>query len=268
MSKKHDSGKTRTVNTIAKNRGEDAEAQEMDVSDYMDRIADWAEKNAGRLVAGFLAFSVLVVGVWGFNAFKARALNEAANSAGLLNRKIEMLEKAISKAPAEVSAEFSTNKSNEIEKLNASMTELLNTYPSKSVTDFTTVKWASFLIGEKQEDKALEILSKAKPSGSRELSASILMLKASVLANQEKVDEAIKTYDEVLADSGWSLFHAEALIQKGVLQSSKGETDAAMESFGRAKGKAEDSSFSRDASKYWRFLKIQKSQNSASGSEG
>ena len=240
----------------------------MDVSDYMDKIADWAEENAGRLVVGFLAFSVLVVGIWGFNAFKARSLNEAANSAGLVNRKIEMLEKAISKAPKEVSDEFKTNKTNEIEKLNSSVTELIETYPSKSVTDFTTVKWASFLIGEEQQGKALVILNKAKPLGSRELSASILMLKASVLANQEKVDEAIKTYDEVLADNGWSLFHAEALIQKGVLQSSKGDTDAAMESFGRAKGKAADSSFSRDASKYWRFLKIQKSQNGAAGSEG
>lgn len=263
MSKKH-----QTVNTIAKSKKESSEEQEMDVSDYMDKIAEWSEKNAGRLVAGFLAFSVLVVGFWGFNAFKARSLNKAANSAGLVNRKIDMLEKAISKAPDQVSDEFKTNKTNEIGKLNSSVSELIVSYPSESVTDFTTVKWAAFLIGEKQEDKALDILNKAKPAGSRELSASILMLKASVLANKESVDEAIKVYDQVLAEDSWSLFHAEALIQKGVLQSSKGETDAAMESFDRAKGKAVDSSFSRDASKYLRFLKIQKSQNGAAGAEG
>jgi len=265
MSKKHDTGKTRTVNTIAKNRKEQAEEQDLDVSDYMDKIADWSEKNAGRLVAGFLAFSVLIVGVWGFGAFKERSLNEAANSAGLVNRKIELLEKAISKSQRKDSAEFKASKAAEIEKLDASVSKLLSEHPGASVTDFTAVKWASFLIEEEKSEDALNVLNKAQPSSGRELSASILMLKASVLANQKKTIEAIKVYDEVLAKDGWSLFHAEALIQKGVLQSAQGETDAAMESFGRAKGKAVDSSFSRDASKYWRLLKIQKTKG---GSEG
>jgi|GEM_PF-2276476 len=263
MSKKHETSKTRTVNTIAKGRGGSSEEPEMDVADYMERIADWAEKNAGRLITGFLVFSVVVVGAWGFSAFKSRAMNESANSAGLVNRKIDMLEKAISKTSEEnqKNTEFIANKKAEIQNLSSAVSELLENHPGKSVTDFTAVKWASFLIGEEKHNEALAILNKATPSESRELSASVLMMKASVLANQKKVDEAIKAYDEVLANDGWSLFHAEALIQKGVLQSSKGETEAAIETFGKAKGKAADTSFSRDASKYWRYLKIQKSQS-------
>lgn len=233
--------------------------QEVDVADYMDRLADWAEKNAGKLVAGFLAFSVVVVAIWAVSAYQDRALNQAANTAGLVNRKIDLLEKAMLKVEDKTTADFKTKKNAEIGKINASVLDLIAKHSDRSVTDFTAVKWASFLVKEEQKGKALELLNQTKPSSARELSASLLMLKASLLAEDNKVDEAVKIFDEILADAKWSLFHSEALIQKGALLSSQGKLDAAMESFEKAKDKGKDSGFSKDASKYLRLLKVKKS---------
>jgi biopolymer transport protein ExbB/TolQ len=158
--------------------------EEIDVADYMEKLAAWAEKNAGKLVAGFLAFSVVVVAIWAVSAYKDRALNQAANSAGLVNRKIDLLEKAMLKVEDKDSAEFKQNKEAEIEKINTSVLDLIASHSDRSVTDFTTVKWASFLVKEEKQDKALEVLNSAKPTSTRKLSASILILKASLFKRE------------------------------------------------------------------------------------
>ena len=106
------------------------EEQELTVIDYMGKISNWAEKNASSLIVGFLAFSVVVVAAWGFSAFQARSLNKAANAAGLLNRKIDLLERAIAKTLEKdrEAEDFKKNKASEIEKITTSVSELLKTH--------------------------------------------------------------------------------------------------------------------------------------------
>ncbi len=247
---------------------ERAEEENLDVVDYLDRFANWTEKHAKNIVVGFLGFTLLVVAFWAVSAMKTRALNVAAADTGVVNRRIDLLEKAINETKDKEAAEFKKNKEAEVAKIHTEALDVVSKHVDKSVTDFTAVRWASFLVGEDKNDMALEVLSKSNPSGDRELSAAGLFLKASIFSKQGKSDEAIALYDKVLADAKWEVFHAEAMIQKGTLLNSKGKVDEAIALFDQAKNLKKDSGFSKDAAKYQRLLQLKKNHPEIFKTEG
>ncbi len=242
--------------------------QKLDVTDYLDRFANWTEKHSKNIVVGFLVFTLLVVGFWGISAMKTRSLNVAAKETGVVNRRVDLLEKAITETTDKSTEAFKKAKETEINKIQQDAVAVIEKHSGTSVADFTAVRWASYLVKEEKEDMALEVLTKANPSPKRELSAAVLFLKAQILIKKEKADEALKAYDEVLSKSAWGLFHAEALIQKGALLEEAGKTDEAIAAFSKAESMNEDSAFAKDASKYKRLLELKKNHPELFKTEG
>ncbi len=241
-------------NSLKKDRAE----PKKDIVDYLDSFSMWIEKYAKNIVIFFLGFTFVIVSFWGVSAMKSRALNKAAHEVGIVNRRIDLLEKAISQVKDNESKEFKKNKEAEIIKIHDEVLSLLSKHFDKSVSDFTAVRWASYLLSEEKIDQALKVLNKLNPQGERELSATGLFLKASIISKQGNIEEAIIDYDRILNESKWEVFHAEALIQKGSLLQSKGQVDEAITLFNQAKNLKKDSEFSKDATKYQRLLELKK----------
>lgn len=234
------------------------EEEVLDVADYLDKFAEWTEVNAKKIMAGFAVFTLAVAAFWGVSAVQEKALSTAAHETGVVNRKIDLLEKAISEATNKETSEFKTSKDAEITKIHAEALEVISEHSNKAVTDFTIIRWASFLVTEEKQTMALEVLEKAKPSGSRELSATGLFLKAAIVSKQGKLEDSIAAYDTILAESNWKLFHGEALVQKGALLQASGKVDEAITLFDQAKKMNKDSSVAKDAAKYKRLLQLKK----------
>ncbi len=242
-------------NNLKKNRTEESK---VDMLDYLDKFSQWIEHHAKNIVVIFLGFTLLIVSFWGVSAMKSRALNVVAKEAGIVNRRIDLLEKAISKVKDKESKEFKTNKEAEVLKIHGEVLSLLSKYFDKSVSDFTAVRWAAYLVSEEKTGLALEALNKLNPEGERELSAASLFLKASILSKQGNIESAILDYDKILNEPRWKVFHGEALIQKGSLLQSRGQVDEAIALFNQAKNLKKKSDFSKDAVKYQRLLQLKK----------
>jgi len=244
------------------------EEEVLDVVDYLDRFANWTEKHAKTMILGFLGFTFLVAAFWGVSAMKTRALNVAAQETGVVNRRVDLLEKAISDTTDKTTAEFKAAKETELGKIQKEAMLVVEKHSSKAVADFTAVRWAAYLVKQDKEDMALEVLNKAKPSGDRELSAASLFLKGSILSKKGQKEDAMASYDKVLSEKSWNLFHAEAYIQKGALLQEAGKTDEAIQAFDQARSLNKDSAFAKDAAKYKRLLELKKNHPEIFKSEG
>ncbi len=245
-----------------------AQEEHLDVADYIDKFAVWTEAHAKKIMMVFGAFTLAVVAFWAVSMMQEKALNVAAHDTGVVNRKIELLEKAIADSKDKESAEFKANKESEILKIHKEAMGVVSKYSDRAVADFTITKWASFLIAEKKEDMALEILSESKPDGSRELSVTTLFLKASMASKKGDRTAAIESYDQVLKEPKWALFHGEALIQKASLLQAGGKIDEAILLFDQAKNMNKESSVSKEAAKYKRLLQLKKNHPEIFKTEG
>lgn len=244
------------------------EEEVLDVVDYLDRFANWTEKHAKNIVVGFFAFTLLIAAFWGVSAMKTRALNVAAQETGVVNRRVDLLEKAISDTTDKTTEVFKAAKETELNKIQKDAMAVIEKHADKSVADFTAVRWASYLVAEDKIDMALEVLSKTKPSAERELSATGLFLKGSILSKKGEKTQAMALYDQIVGEKAWELFHAEAYIQKGALLQAEGKTDEAIQAFDKAKSLNKDSAFAKDAAKYKRLLELKKNHPEIFKTEG
>lgn len=230
-----------------------------DFLEQMDHFAHWMEKHSKTLMMVFLGFAFVVAAFWSYSAMQNRSLNKAANAAGLLNRKIDLLEKAIANTKEKENPEYKKNLESEVSKLQDEVKKLNNSYPLAATTMFTTVRWASFLDQEqKQPEKALEALSLNQVNSNQELAATLLLLKASLLQKSNEEAKAITVYNDILSNEAWSVFHSEALIKKALLLDKEGKRDEAISLLTKARDKASGSNFSKDAEKYLRLLEVKK----------
>lgn len=232
--------------------------EKQDFLDYADKLSLWADKNAKKIVVAFLAIAVILVGFWSVSAVKNRQIQKATQAAGLNNRKIDLLEKAIANTKDKEAQKFLENKNAEVEKVNSSIDELIKNFPQATATDYTVVRWAGFLSSEDLKEKALYFINKLQPSSSKPLSANVLILKGSLLVDLDKNEEALKVYDEVINTKAWDIFHTEAYINKALILKKDGKIEEATEILNHAKKEAKDSSAEGDIDKYLRLIKLNK----------
>jgi predicted negative regulator of RcsB-dependent stress response len=235
--------------------------EQMDAVDYMDKIGDWVEKNSKIFIVGFAALVLGVGAFWSYSLYESQQIQSAAKMSGMITRKIELLERAIEDAKNPDSEEFKNNLQTEIKDIQNRVSELSAKYPSKSLTDLALIKVSGFLESRDQIEESLKILEMAKVAPQRKLSGVLLLLKAKVLHRLNKDAEALAVYDKVVSEENWKSFHAEALIQKALLNKKAGDFEAAENNLEKAKALNESGAFFEDAEKYLRLIQYKKNQS-------
>ncbi len=249
---------------MAKNKTPLKGEQKRDITEIAEQATSWIEKKSKLLVIGFIAITLVLVSSWAVSSINKKNAEKVAKASGIVNRKIELLQKSIAESePKDTDAQdkkdqFASRKTEEMNKITDDLKSLIDTYPSKITTSFTTVKWAKFLMDNEQEEKALEVLSLLSPNKSAEFSAIPVLMKAGILAKNEKTDEALNIYNEVISVNSWSLFKNEALIQKASILQGKGEVEEAIKTLSSVEDTNEDSQFVSDSKKYIRLLRLSK----------
>lgn len=239
-----------------------------DFTEYMDEFGNWVEQNSKSFVIGFSVF-VLAIGVyWSYSLYKNHKAKNVAKSSGLITKRITMLDEAVNSAKNPEAESFKENLKNEISKIDAQVDELISTYPAESLTDLTLINWAGFLDKQEQTQKALDLLNKAKPAADRKLSALVEVMKGKLYLKTKDPKKALSSFELVLKKDQWKTFHAEALIQKALIEKESGDMAAAKESLERAQALTDSGAFSEDAKKYLRLIKVQSIKSSAQNKAG
>ena len=234
--------------------------EQMDAVDYMDKIGDWVEKNSKIFIVGFVALVLGVGAFWSYSLYESQQIQSTAKMSGIITRKVTLLEQAIRDAKNPDGEEFKKNLAAEIEDIQKRTSELASKYPSKSLTDLSLIKVSGFLDSQDKSEESLKTLELAKVSPQRKLSGVLLLLKGKVLHKLGKDTEALTTFDEVLAEDNWTSFHAEALIQKALLNKKAGNFEAAETDLQKAKSLNDSGAFFEDADKYLRLIQYEKSK--------
>ena len=238
--------------------------KQMDAVDYMDRIGDWVEKNSKIFVIVFVTLVIGLGAFWSYSLYESQQIQSVAKISGIITRKVELLEQAIKNAKNPKSDDFKDNLSNEIQDLKSRISELALKYPSKSLTDLALIRFSGFLESQNKSDESLKILELAKTSPKRKLSGVLLLLKAKIFHETGSDKEALATYDRILAEENWKSFHAEALIQKALLNKQAGDFESAETNLKKAKTLNDSGAFFEDAEKYLRLIQYKKNQSNSS----
>ena len=239
-----------------------------DATEYMDQLGDWVEKNSKSFVIGFSVF-VLVIGVyWSYSLYKNHKAKNVAKSSGIITKRITMLDEAVNSAKNPEAEAFKENLNKEISKIDTQVEELITTYPAESLTDLTLINWAGFLDKQGQTQKALDLLNKTKPAAERKLSALVELMRGKLYIKTKDPKKALEVFESVLKKDQWKTFHAEALIQKALIEKESGDMAAAKESLERAQALTDSGAFSEDAKKYLRLIKIQNIKTSSQNKAG
>lgn len=246
----------------------ESNANKKDFTEYMDQLGNWVERNSKSFVVFFSVF-VLAVGVyWSYSLYKSHKIKNVAKTSGLISKKITLLEEAVNSAKDPEAESFKENLSQEISKIDAEVEALIATYPAESLTDLTLINWAGFLDKQGQTDKALDLLNKSKPAPERKLSALLEIMKAKLYLKTKDQKKALSVFESVLGQEEWKTFHAEALIQKALIEKENGDLVAAKESLERAQALTDSGGFNEDAKKYLRLIKIQSIKSSVQNKAG
>ncbi len=102
--------------------------------------------------------------------------------------------------------------------------------------------------------KAEAALNKVKPSDKGLLPALVTMELGNVRADLGKCDEALQSWNQVIAIKDVEFLHAQAHINKGLCLQKIGKRDLAKESFAAAKSTDPQGEAGRNADKYLRLL--------------
>ncbi len=240
----------------------------MDAVDYMEKASNWIDKNSKIFILAFFALVIGIGAFWSYSLFNSQKTKSVAKLSGIITRRVDLLQTAIEKAKDPESPEYKEKLNAEITDLNSKVKELMTKFPSESLTDLTLIRMAGFLESQDQKTKALELLKSAKPSTDRKLSGVLLLLKARLLNEEGSNDKALDTYNEVINSDNWRSFHAEALIQRALLQKNSGDFESAEMSLEKAKTLNKTGAFYDDADKYLRLIMYEKSTKDLSGSNG
>lgn len=126
---------------------------------------------------------------------------------------------------------------------------------------------STFLIQQKQYSLALDILSipTYQPASGDLLAGFRLMHAGLAELENNKADEALKNYDNVLKSKDLSYFHSEALLKSGVAYELKGDLARAREAYEKLSRDFPNSEASNTGQQYKRLLDLKAPQKSAEG---
>jgi len=254
---------------------EDLKGPDMFVS-FSDRLFSWIENNiraivAGLSLAGMVAVSFVGYGYWteGQERKAAEALFKPETE--LRETESKLREAQAAKMQALIAGKDKAPKIDEPQAADygkdyapkvAKITEAIKSHAGTKAALISSLNLANFLIQQKQFPVALEVLEapKYRPSGNDLLAGFWHMHRGLAYLENQKADEAIKEYKEVLDAKSLKSFHAEAWLKTGVAYELKGDATKARETYEKVSRDFKDTEASNTASQYLRLLDLKPQQ--------
>lgn len=207
-----------------------------------EKVFKWVEKHSRLMIfaaAGVLAASLLWVG-YGF--WQTRQETRAAEALYPSQHEIKQL----------------VEKNGDVAVAIEALKSAMKAHASAKATLISGLEVSQALLKQKKFDAALQILEipTYRPAKDDVLFALAYMHKGLVLAENNKFDDAIKSYELVVAADQLKSFHAEALVKIGLMQEAKGEVDKARLSYERVGREFPNTEAAISAGQYLRLLGI------------
>ena len=223
--------------------------------DYMKII----ENNLKTIVVVFVAFVVGGAAV-AFVANNNKSKEKQAQESYYLVEKSFYELKAKKETPPNPTAKVEPV---DFTKSKQDFEKIISTYPKSIAAQMSALNLASILIDENKSTEALNVLKNVETKSSSMVSYLVQQQIGLLLADQDKCQEAIDTWEKVIKSSEASFLHAELQLQQALCysklnNSQKAEAILMNLSNQSANPEMGDATTAKEAEKYLRLLQFKK----------
>lgn len=244
-----------------------------------ERIFAWIEDHAQTVGLAVALAIVLSLGWVGYSYVRSLGEAKAANALAAPEAELKKAETKVRDERAKKMADLASGKDKakkmpDPEQVRPTdfakdyrgavdkVKEAIRAYADSKAAIVSALNLSYFLTQQKQFGEALDVLRlpNRKPSASDVLGGFQLMHQGLLLVENEKYDDAIKIYDDVLASKTLASFHPEALLKLGLAHELKGETEKARQTYEKLAREFPQSEASTSAQQYLRLLDLKGKQ--------
>ncbi len=244
---------------------------------FSEKMFHWIERNAKAILAVVSLAAVVALGYTAYGYYSASQERKAAEA--LFKPEVELRDtdtklresrakkmqdmaigkdKTIKVADVDKPADYEKEYSATVAKL----TEAIRAHAHTKAAMVSALNLANFLVQQKQYPAALQVLEapKYKPSDSDLLAGFWHMHRGLAYLENQKAEDAIKEYKEILDSKDLKSFHPEAWLKTGVAHEMKGDLNKARETYEKVDREFKGTEASNTASQYLRLLDLKPQQ--------
>lgn len=242
-----------------------------------EKMFKWIEQNSKLLAAVLTVVAVVALGLTGFRYYSEAQERKAAEALFKPETALRETESKLRESKAAKMQEIAAGKDKtvKIEDMNkpadyekdyapnvVKITEAIRAHADTKAALVSALNLANFLVQQKQFAAALQVLEAPKfnPSKGDLLGGFWHMHRGLVFLENQKADEALKEYKEVLDSKDLKSFHGEAMLKTGVAYELKGDAAKARETYEKVGREFKGTEASNTASQYLRLLELKPSQ--------
>jgi TolA-binding protein len=234
-------------------------------------VLKFVEDHSKSFAALVLIGAIVGLGYVGMSVWRLNSENKAAEKLYQHEAKLKKAEEQIREERAkkmQALAGLSAKKTEEevrpvdfpkdFAPLVASLKAELKNVGSTRAAMVSALNLSSFLVQQKQYQEALEVLqtTDVKPAKSDLLGGFWRMHYGLVLIENNKADEALSFYQDVLNSQELKPFHSEAMLKTGIAQELKGDKDKARDTYEKIGREYPNTEASAAAAQYLRLLEL------------
>lgn len=231
---------------------------------FSERVFKKAEEHARLIALGVVVIVVGALGWLGYDYYAAHQENKAAEALYPAEAEIKKVETKLreegAKTPGQPppKADFQADYAAGVDKLKTEIKK----FDGTKAAMISALNLVYLLVQQKQYEQALEVIDipKYRPGGGDILLGFWNMHRGLIYLENQKTEDAIKSYEAVLSAKSLKSFHPEALIKVGVAYEAKGNGQKARESYERVSREFPDTEASSTAKQYLRLMDLKPAQ--------
>lgn len=242
-----------------------------------DHLFHWIERHARSIAAVLLLVAVASLGWVSYGYYSESQERHAAEALFKPETELRDIEAKLRESRAAKMQNLAAGKDKKAkaEDLNSpadyekdfapavgKITAAIRAHANTKAAMISALNLASFLVQQKQFAPALQVLEIAKfqPSKNDLLAGFWHMHRGLAYLENQKADEAMKEYKEILDSGSLKSFHPEAWLKTGVAYELKGDTNKARETYEKVDREFRGTEASNAAAQYLRLLELKQQQ--------
>lgn len=248
-----------------------------------DHVFAWIEKQARWIGLAVLALLLVGLGSVGLNFYQGKAEGAAANALFGPEAELKKAETKVREDRAKKVQELTEMSKGKDKKQKSKpnpelvrpadyakdyepavkkVKEQIQLHSNRKAALVSAMNLSSFLLQQKQYAEALEVarIPTYQPSQKDMLNGFWQMHRGLIFIENEKFDEAIKTYQTVTESPGLKPFHPEAWLKLGIALELKGDAVKARQTYEKIGREFPNTDASSSAQQYLRLLELKSQQ--------
>lgn len=244
---------------------------------FSEKIFHQIERNASAILAAVGLAAVLAIGFTAYSYYSAGQEHKAAEALFRPETELRDTDTKLREARAKKMQDMAIGKDKTIKvdaidkpadydkeysATVAKLTEAIRAHSGTKAAMVSALNLANFLMQQKQFPAALQVLEapKYKPSDSDLLAGFWHMHRGLAFIENQKAEDALKEYKEILDSKSLKSFHPEAWLKTGVAYELKGDLNKARETYEKVDREFKGTEASNTASQYLRLLDLKPKQ--------